>query len=114
MCSRRRVDSWPFTAGQLTPEVLAATDADGVSLAAAIGLPEGGEDRGRALAALSMPDGGIRAYVEAHMEQGPVLEAMGRPVGIVRAISGQSRLQVQVVGEQGHAGADSGADRPRV
>eukprot|EP00892_Ulva_mutabilis_P005643 jgi/Ulvmu1/3450/UM016_0070.1 len=90
--------------GQLTPEILAATDAAGVSVAASIGLPDDPEGRERALGALAMPAGSVRAYVEAHMEQGPVLEAAARPIGIVRAISGQSRLQVQVVGEQGHAG----------
>lgn len=92
-------------AGHLTPEILSTADADGVSVADAIGLPEEPAAREAALGTLAMPPGQIRAYVEAHMEQGPVLEAAGQPVGIVRAISGQSRLQVQVVGEQGHAGA---------
>lgn len=76
-----------------------------MSVAAAAGLPEEPAARHAALSALALPPGSVRAYIEAHMEQGPVLEAEGEAVGIVRAISGQSRLQVQIAGEQGHAGA---------
>lgn len=46
----------------------------------------------------------IRAYVEVHLEQGPVLEQAGRRLGLVAAIAGQSRLQAEIEGEQGHAG----------
>lgn len=42
----------------------------------------------------------IKAYVEVHLEQGPVLEAAGRRLGVVAAIAGQSRLQAEIVGEQ--------------
>ncbi len=42
----------------------------------------------------------IKAYVEVHMEQGPRLQAAGRALGPVTAISGQSRLQAEIVGEQ--------------
>ena len=38
------------------------------------------------------------------MEQGPVLQAAGRALGAVAAIAGQSRLQAEIVGQQGHAG----------
>jgi allantoate deiminase len=44
------------------------------------------------------------AYVEVHIEQGPVLEAKGEPLGVVTGIVGQSRLRVTVTGEAGHAG----------
>jgi allantoate deiminase len=44
------------------------------------------------------------AYVELHIEQGPVLEARGLPVGCVTAIAGASRLSVEVTGRAGHAG----------
>ena len=43
-------------------------------------------------------------YVEVHIEQGPVLEAKGEPLGIVTGIVGQVRLRVTVTGEAGHAG----------
>ena len=48
--------------------------------------------------------GSVRAYVEVHIEQGPVLEGLGLSVGVVSAIAGQTRLAVSMSGEQGHAG----------
>ena len=46
----------------------------------------------------------ILAYVELHIEQGPVLERRGLPVGIVTSINGVTRLEVTVSGRAGHAG----------
>ncbi len=46
----------------------------------------------------------VIAYVEAHIEQGPVLEVENQPLGVVSAIAGASRLSVTVTGEAGHAG----------
>jgi allantoate deiminase len=46
----------------------------------------------------------ILAYAELHIEQGPVLEAKGLPVGCVTAISGASRFEVALDGVAGHAG----------
>lgn len=43
-------------------------------------------------------------YAEAHIEQGPVLEARNLGVGVVTAIAGQSRIRVEWVGKAGHAG----------
>jgi allantoate deiminase len=43
-------------------------------------------------------------YAEAHIEQGPVLEAHNLGVGVVTAIAGQSRIRVQWQGRAGHAG----------
>ena len=43
-------------------------------------------------------------YVEVHIEQGPVLEARGLPVGLVSAIAGQVRIEVEFLGVAGHAG----------
>jgi allantoate deiminase len=44
------------------------------------------------------------AYLEVHIEQGPVLERRDLPVGVVTAIAGQSRLRVELQGRAGHAG----------
>jgi allantoate deiminase len=44
------------------------------------------------------------AYVEFHIEQGPVLEALDTPLGIVEAISGQSRYEISFRGTANHAG----------
>jgi allantoate deiminase len=43
-------------------------------------------------------------YVEAHIEQGPVLEQHDLPVAVVSAIAGQSRIRVELRGRAGHAG----------
>ncbi|KAL9368781.1 hypothetical protein Peur_039980 [Populus x canadensis] len=46
----------------------------------------------------------VWGYVEVHIEQGPVLEWLGFPLGVVKGIAGQTRLKVTVRGSQGHAG----------
>jgi allantoate deiminase len=46
----------------------------------------------------------VLAYAELHIEQGPVLEAEGLPVGVVTAINGATRFAVEVDGMAGHAG----------
>ncbi len=46
----------------------------------------------------------LLAYVELHIEQGPVLEAENIPVGVVTAIAGATRLAVRITGMAGHAG----------
>jgi hydantoinase/carbamoylase family amidase len=78
----------------------ALVDEDGVSFAAA-----------RAAADGLLPDVPVRdgfpapvGYVELHIEQGPVLEHRGARLGVVTAIAGQARFDVEVHGESGHAG----------
>ncbi|MWC28715.1 allantoate deiminase [Paenibacillus sp. MMS18-CY102] len=44
------------------------------------------------------------AFIELHIEQGMVLERLGRPIGIVQGIVGQVRLTFEVCGETNHAG----------
>lgn len=46
----------------------------------------------------------IGAYLELHIEQGPVLEQAGVPLGIVSAIAGQERLSIRFTGRTDHAG----------
>jgi allantoate deiminase len=46
----------------------------------------------------------VVGYVEFHIEQGPVLENVGRPLGVVEAIAGQSRLEFTFEGNANHAG----------
>ncbi|EYU43647.1 hypothetical protein ABFS82_13G192300 [Erythranthe guttata] len=46
----------------------------------------------------------VFGYIEVHIEQGPVLETVGLPLGLVKGIAGQTRLRVTVKGSQGHAG----------
>lgn len=88
-------------AGAFNPADLAATDTEGVTLERAM-RDFGGDPA--ALAASERPTDDLLGYVEVHIEQGPVLEARGLPVGIVSAIQGQSRISVTFRGEAGHAG----------
>jgi allantoate deiminase len=46
----------------------------------------------------------VFGYLEFHIEQGPVLEQAGRPLGVVEAIAGQSRLEIRFIGHANHAG----------
>jgi allantoate deiminase len=88
-------------AGTLDPKVLQATDSEGISLAAA--LSNFGLDPQRvATAARRRED--LLAFVELHIEQGPVLERAGLPVGCVTSINGATRLLVHMQGVAGHAG----------
>jgi N-carbamoyl-L-amino-acid hydrolase len=88
-------------------QILAVTDADGVRTADALE---------RTLAAfpdLPRRDLGfpVAAFIEAHIEQGPVLEQKGVPVGVVTGIQGSRRFRVEVKGEDGHAGTQPMPER---
>src|SRR5216683_5145231 len=52
------------------------------------------------------PVGGrpVGAYFEAHIEQGPILEAAGLPIGIVTGAQGQRWYEITVIGQEAHAG----------
>ena len=88
-------------AGTFTPQLLDTRDAAGITMRQAL------EDAG--LDADAIPRAARRreevlAYAELHIEQGPVLEAAGRPVGVVTGINGFTRLRAAVKGIAGHAG----------
>lgn len=51
-----------------------------------------------------VPGGAFAAYFEAHIEQGPVLEAYDKPIGIVSGALGQQWYDVTVTGMDAHAG----------
>ena len=86
----------------LTPygEAAALVADDGETFASALRGPSG------LLAGVPVRDGfpAPAAYVELHIEQGPVLEREGVRLGIVSAIAGQRRFRVRVDGVAGHAG----------
>ena len=52
----------------------------------------------------TVPGGMFAAYFEAHIEQGPVLEAHGLPIGVVSGALGQQWYDVTVTGQDAHAG----------
>lgn len=88
--------------GLLTPEFLErAVDLDGVRLVDA--MTSRGFRAGDALTA-ERESGSVHAFVELHIEQGPVLERDDRALGLVDAITGLFRWDARFVGEANHAG----------
>jgi allantoate deiminase len=105
LCSRA-------VAGTLQAEALDVADREGTRLADALSAFSVGVDRaagGRApaLAANRFRDAAhppALAFFEPHIEQGPVLEAEKRALGLVWGIAAQLRLEVTISGRAGHAG----------
>lgn len=88
-------------AGTFDESVLSARDAAGVTMRNAItnfGLDP------QHIGAAARARRELLAYVELHIEQGPVLENENLPVGVVTAIAGATRLSVVLTGMAGHAG----------
>ncbi len=88
-------------AGTIDPDCLSCRDAEGITMAEAMrafGLDPArvGEARRRAEE--------LHAFVELHIEQGPVLESKGLALGTVTAISGATRFRIDLFGMAGHAG----------
>ena len=98
--------SFPFLSslavtGQLTAELLARTDAAGISVAQAI--RDFGLDPDRIPQSCPLaPD--TFAALEVHIEQGPVLESDNASLAVVETIVGQSRLNLTFTGQANHAG----------
>jgi allantoate deiminase len=88
-------------AGVFDRKELKRRDSNGVTMSQAIRRFGGNPGR---LAAARLDPHHVLGYLEAHIEQGPVLEKRNVPVGIVSAISGQSRVRVEFQGVAGHAG----------
>ncbi len=80
---------------------LACEDAAGISVAQA--LVNAGLDPSRIGHAARQPEA-FSAYLELHIEQGPVLERENLALGVVTAINGARRLNCRFSGEAGHAG----------
>lgn len=88
-------------AGNFDLSVLDKCDRAGVSIAEAL-IRFGLDPAGIPTEARRAED--VLAYIELHIEQGPVLEAEGLPVGVVTAIAGATRSLVNLSGMAGHAG----------
>ncbi len=95
--------------GELDAADLDREDAEGQALGERcrrIGLdPSGMVGRRRGVA------GGAAAYLELHIEQGPVLEDRGTEIGVVTAVAGIERLIARFLGRADHAGTMPMADR---
>ena len=88
-------------AGTVERSVLDMVDASGMTMRAAL-AEFGGDPDHLTTEAYARPD--VLGFIEVHIEQGPVLEQAGQPLGVVSAIASQGRYRVQVRGEAGHAG----------
>jgi len=88
-------------AGTIDTAVLSVTDAEGTRLDDA--LKHFGCDPS-AIPGEARKAEDVLAFVEVHIEQGPVLESEDLPVGTVTAINGASRFSITVEGMAGHAG----------
>jgi hydantoinase/carbamoylase family amidase len=88
-------------AGRFDPALLDRRDADGTTLREAIVAFGGDVD---AIPALSRAHGDVAAFVEVHIEQGPVLLDRGLALGVVTSIAGSTRIAARVTGLAGHAG----------
>ena len=88
-------------AGTFNERVLTSKDAAGMSMREA--LVQFGLDPDH-IGAAARARSELLAYVELHIEQGPVLEAKNLAVGVVSAIAGATRLAAKLTGMAGHAG----------
>ncbi|MCU1320776.1 MAG: amidase, hydantoinase/carbamoylase family [Acidobacteriaceae bacterium] len=86
--------------GTLDKNTMRLEDVHGVSVSESI--------RSFGLDPAAMPEAAVSssafAYLEMHIEQGPLLESLGKPLGVVEAIVGQSRLLTSFTGKANHAG----------
>jgi beta-ureidopropionase / N-carbamoyl-L-amino-acid hydrolase len=96
-----------FTGRKPLDEVLAIRDQAGVSLGAAVSEVLS-RDADIPVRGFGFP---VAAFVEPHIEQGPLLEAAGIPIGVVTGIQGTRRYRVRVSGEAAHAGTALRAER---
>ncbi|KAM5552469.1 hypothetical protein ABKV19_027029, partial [Rosa sericea] len=90
-------------AGILPVSALQITDKSGVTIQDAL-KKNSIEVTEEHLQQLRYDPKSVWGYVKIHIEQGPVLEWVGFPLGVVKGIAGQTRLKVTMRGSQGHAG----------
>ncbi|WP_235862829.1 allantoate amidohydrolase [Vibrio ruber] len=88
-------------AGMWNPALLDRKDKDGVTIGEA--MKRFGLDPDKVVDAARKPEETL-AYLEVHIEQGPLLESLDLPVGVVTAIAGAKRFLIDVSGVAGHAG----------
>lgn len=88
-------------AGTLPESVFDIEDINGISMKNALSSFGGDPDNYKDA---KYDKGKIGSYLEIHIEQGPVLEELGKSCGIVTGIAGQSRYLFEINGYAGHAG----------
>lgn len=88
-------------AGQLLPDPELYRGRNGDPVDACLARVGGNWD---AIAEVQRPLGSMTAFVELHVEQGPVLESVSKQIGVVTGIVGQRRYWITVDGQSSHAG----------
>ena len=88
-------------AGRFDMAALDGADAEGITMRAAM---EAFGLNPLDIPAIARDPSQVLAYLELHIEQGPVLEAANQPLGVVTSIASIQRLAATVKGEAGHAG----------
>ncbi|MCE2521313.1 MAG: M20 family metallo-hydrolase [Alphaproteobacteria bacterium] len=96
-----------FTGQRALERMLAVEDVDGTSVRSALAQVIAAEPE-ISCRPLGFP---VHAYVEAHIEQGPILEREETSIGVVSGIQGSRRFRVTVTGEAAHAGTTPRRDR---
>lgn len=88
--------------GDISPEwIHSAKNLDGLTLIEA--MSRQGLDAMDALSAMRSPDS-IGAFIELHIEQGPVLDSRQTPIGVVEGICGLQRWDISMIGVANHSG----------
>jgi hydantoinase/carbamoylase family amidase len=87
--------------GALNPDDLVATDSRGTPVTELLTTVGGNAAR---VGEAAWPPGSVAAYLELHVEQGPVLERLGVPIGVVEAFTGRVNVELLVEGASNHAG----------
>lgn len=94
--------------GSLSPEAARKlADNDGITLDEV----RRGAGFGNDLEQVKLPSGYYKAFIELHIEQGPLLEQQQIPLGIVTSIAAPASLRILIEGSGGHAGGVLMADR---
>ncbi|MGV0815903.1 Zn-dependent hydrolase [Mycolicibacterium boenickei] len=88
-------------AGRIGPEDLERADAEGATLADRLRDAGGAPER---IGQAAWSPEQISAFLELHIEQGPVLEAAGAQLGVVSHITGQLPVTASISGQANHAG----------
>jgi beta-ureidopropionase / N-carbamoyl-L-amino-acid hydrolase len=91
--------------GQFNPAWLDQCDADGISMQKAMFAGEkSAQDAIKEIATLRRDPAHYLGFVEVHIEQGPVLNEMNLPLGVVTSINGSVRYLGDIIGQASHAG----------
>ncbi len=88
-------------AGRFEPAWLDRVDRDGIAMRDAL-RAAGGDPA--AIPSCALDPAAVAGWIELHIEQGPVLEAEGLPIGVVTGIQAQTRIDLLLTGQAGHAG----------